>query len=88
MAVSQGNLSAGDYVPHMGNEHGLKEDDSKEGALSEEVCTQFAIEGTQSPAIMKTVTVQNFMTLLTAEFCTYDYHSPLTGKRRISALAE
>ena len=28
----------------------------------------------------------NFMALLTAEFCAYDHHSPLTCKRRISAL--
>ena len=29
----------------------------------------------------------NFMALLTAEFCAYDHDSPLTCKRRISALA-
>ena len=32
-------------------------------------------------------TLPNFMALLTAEFCAYDHDSPLTCKRRISALA-
>ena len=55
MPVSQGNLSSGDSVPHMGNRHGLEEVDSKEGAIRRSLYTvchmgDRIFGGTESPA--------------------------------------